>query len=227
MRPVTHWNAEWWPSEPTSDRIYVSNNAGTTITVLASTDGATLGTIEVGGAPEAAVADLKGHVYVNIEDKNEIVAIDAATMAVTAHWALRGKKPTGLAMDVKHRRLFSGCRDTKTMEVLDADSGKTVASLPIGAGVDGSIFDPATGNAFSSNGGDGTLTIVHEDTPDTFRVLQSLPTRIGAKTMAFDGTTRRILLVAAERVIESAADPAAPRRVTYKPGTFAILVVGQ
>ena len=128
--------------------------------------------------------------FVNIENKNTLTAIDSKRLAVKSNWDMPGcDGPTGLSMDREHRRLFSGC--DKVMAIIDADSGKPVANLAIGAGVDATAFAPKAALAFSSNGEDGTLTVIHEDTPDKFTVVANVPTEAGARTMALDPTTVR------------------------------------
>jgi hypothetical protein len=149
------------------------------------------GTLSLGGKPEFAVADGNGRVYVNIEDKSEFVALNTRTLKEQGRWPILGcEKPTGLAIDREHRRLFAGCRN-KVMAVINADTGEAVATLPIDAGVDADAFDPGTQLAFSSNGS-GTLTIVHEDSPGKFTAVQTLETARGAQTMALDPGTHRI-----------------------------------
>lgn len=176
--------------------------------------------LDLGGKPEFAVADGKGNVYVNIEDTSEIVRIDSKAMKVTARWKLApGEGPSGLAMDVEHRRLFAGCN--KLMVIMDADSGKVVGTAPIGDGVDGVEFDPKLGLAFASCG-DGTLTVVREETPDKFTVAQTVQTPRGARTMALDPVAHRIYLPTAEF-----APTTKPSRPTMLPGTFMIVVVGE
>jgi len=178
-------------------------------------------TILLGGAPEFAVADGQGHVYVNIEDKNEIVQIDSKTLKVTAHWPLDlGQEPTGLAMDCEHRLLFSGCHN-KLLVVMNADTGKVVASLPIGQGVDACGFDPKLGLVFASCG-DGTLAVIKEETTEKFTVIQNVQTRKGARTMALDPVTHRIYLATAEF---GPAPADQPRKAPMLADSFTILVV--
>jgi DNA-binding beta-propeller fold protein YncE len=153
-------------------------------------------------------------------------------------WSLApGQRPTGLAMDREHRRLFSVCGPSQTMVVLDADSGHVLATLPIGAGSDGCAFDPGRGLAYSSNGGDGTLTVVHEEKPGQFRVAATIPTQASARTIALDPQTHRIYLSAATYAAASAAKTetkraptgttkGAGRRRNMVPGSFTVLVVG-
>jgi DNA-binding beta-propeller fold protein YncE len=169
--------------------------------------------LPIGGKLEAGVADGAGRVYVNVEDKNEVVAIDSKALKVLAHWPLApAAEPTGLAIDVEHRRLFVGCH-SKMMAVLDADSGKVLATLPIGPGVDGVVFDPQVG-ALSANGGDGTLTVVREGPAGKFTVAQTVPTVKTAKTIAGDPQSHRAYL------------PATVPGENGGAATFGILVVG-
>ena len=155
--------------DPASKRVFAFNHGGTTATAIDAATGKMLADIEIGGAPESGVADGKGKVYVNLEDKSKIAVIDTHKLKLLSTWSLApGEEPTGLAIDLKHRRLFSACHN-KLMVILDADSGKVITSLPIGNGVDGAGFDPESQNALSSNG-DGTLTVIHEKDPATFAV---------------------------------------------------------
>jgi YVTN family beta-propeller protein len=198
-----------------SKKVFAFCGQSKNATVIDAENAKAVGEIDLGGAPEFGVSDGKGHVYVNLEDKSEVVAIDVPTLKATAHWSLApGAAPTGLAIDVEHHRLFSGCGESKTMVVLDSDSGKIIASLPIGDHCDATAFDPKTQNAFSSNG-DGTLTIVHEESPDSFKVIQNLKTQSGARTMGLDTKKGEIWLVTAEMKDRVAT-----------PNTFTAIVVG-
>lgn len=182
-----------------------------------------LDSISVGGKPETAVSDGMGKLYVNIEDKNEIVVINLATMSVLAHWPLApAEEPTGLAYDKITNRLFAGCGN-KLLAIVDATNGHLVKTLPIGDGCDGAGFDPGTKNIFTSNG-DGTLSIYHENSADDYVLLTNLVTKKGARTLAVDETTHLIYLPASDY---EAADPNVPKaRPRMIPGTFQVLVVG-
>jgi hypothetical protein len=210
--------------DPVSKRVFTFNCDAHSSSVIDAVSGARVGSMDLGGGPEFAVSAADGNLYVNVEDKGEIVEIDAAAMRVTRRWSLAPcESPTGLAIDRVHHRLFSGCRN-KVMAISDATAGKLVTTLPIGAGVDAAAFDPGTQLAFASNG-DGTLTVVHEDAPDKFRVVADVPTRRGARTMALDPLTHRVYLVTADLGPAPTATPQQPRpRPTIVPGTFALLV---
>jgi DNA-binding beta-propeller fold protein YncE len=180
--------------------------------------------IALDGRPEFAAADGAGMVYVNIEDKSEIQAIDAKKAAVVSTWPLTGcEEPSGLAIDPKHHRLFSGCHN-KVMAVTNTETGKVITTVPIGEGVDANGFDPGTDLAFSSNG-DGTLTVVHEDAPDKFSVVQTAKTLRGARTMALDPASHNVYLVTAEFEEQPPAKEGDRPRRTMKPGTFTLLVM--
>jgi DNA-binding beta-propeller fold protein YncE len=208
--------------DPASDRVFTFNAGSSDTTALSAEDGKVAGTVKLGGRPEFAVADGKGMVYVNIEDKNEVVAFDAKELNVKNRWPLApGKTPTGLSMDRANRRLFATCRNEK-MVILDADSGQVVATPTIGKGTDASAFDPEKRLAFSSNN-DGTVTVVEEQSADKYRVLGSVPTQAGSKTMALDPKTHTLYLGAARF---KAAAPGQRGR-TVEPDSFMVLVVGK
>jgi len=213
--------------DPASKRVFTLNGHAGTATAIDAASGKPVGTVTLGGRPEFAAADGQGHIYNNLEDKSEIVQIDSQKLTVTATWPLApGDSPSGLAMDREHRRLFAGCQN-QMMAVVDADSGKVVATPAIGQGVDANGFDPGTQFAFSSNG-DGTLTIVHEDSPEKFTPVASVPTQRGARTMALDVKTHNVFLVTAEFGPPPAptADHPHPRPQAI-PGSFTLLVFGQ
>ena len=213
--------------DPASKRVFTFNGRGGSTTAIDGATGNVVGTIKLDGRPEFAVPDGKDHIYNNLEDKSVVVEIDTQALKVTQRWPLApGESPSGIAMDTEHRRLFSGCHN-KMMVVMDADSGKVIATPAIGQGVDANGFDPGTGNAFSSNG-DGTLTVVHEDSADKFTVVDNVQTQRGARTMALDEKTHNVFLVTAEfEPVPEGMPPGERRRPTMKPGTFTLLVVGQ
>ena len=213
--------------DPASHRVFTFNGAGADATAIDARSGEVAGTVALGGRPEFAVADGKGGVFVNLEDKSSVVALDSRKLAVTSTWPLAPcEEPSGMAMDRKHRRLFVGCGN-KMMAVVNADSGQVVTTLPIGSGVDANGFDPKSELAFSSNG-DGTLTVVHEDSPGKFSVVDSVATARGARTMALDEKTHNVFLVTAQFGPPPAPTPDRPRpRPSIVPGTFMLLVVGK
>lgn len=206
--------------EPVTKRVFIMNSAGASATAINAADGSVAGTVELGGQPEFVVADGKGKVFINITDKNEISEVDAESLKVLHSWSLApGVGPSGISMDRKNRRLFSAC-DNQIMIVMNADNGRVVASLPTGAGTDASLFDPDTMNAFASAGGAGTLTVIHEDSPGKFRVLEVVTTQSGARTMALDTKTHHVLLATARHGHGST-------HLDVLPDTFVVLVVGK
>lgn len=216
--------------DPFNARVYVFSHSAPNATVIDARDGSVMGTIDLGGAPEQAVTDGKGHLYVAIEDKDNIAVVDAKTLTVTAHYDLAGKggEPAGLAFDVKNHILFAACHNPHTMVILNSDNGKILATLPIGQGADGAVFNPHTMEAFSSQG-DGTLTVVKENSPTSFVVEQNVPTKRSAKTLTLDSKTDQILLIAAEFTPPPTPPPAGGRggRGQMVPDSFSILVVGK
>ncbi len=172
-------------------RVFVFNGGSSDTSVIEAESGKVAGTIALGGRPEFAAADGKGTIFVNIEDKSEVVALDSRNLVVKSRWSITpGEEPSGIALDRKNRRLFVVCSNRK-MIVLNADNGKIVADLVTGDGTDAAAFDPEAKLAFSSNG-EGTLTIVREDSKDKFSVAENVKTRRGARTMALDAKTHRI-----------------------------------
>ncbi|OLE54468.1 MAG: YVTN family beta-propeller domain-containing protein [Acidobacteria bacterium 13_1_20CM_3_53_8] len=214
--------------DPFSKRVLTMNGASRDATAIDAKTGTVAGTIALDGKPEFAVSDERGHVYVNLEDRSIVAELDPRGLKVEARWPIApGEEPTGLAIDRKHRRLFAGCSN-KLMVVLSADDGHVIKSLPIGSGVDATAFDPETQLAFSSNGGDGTLTVIHEDSPESFTVIDNVATQRGARTMALDAKTHRIYLVTAEFGPTPAPTAERPRpRPSIVPGTFTLLIVGR
>ena len=199
--------------------------AGGSVTVVDAKTAKVVTTIALGGSPEfAAVDSAADRVYCNVEDKNEVAAIDATKHEVVAHWSLApGEAPSGIALDAAHHRLFSTC-DNKLMTMLDTESGKVVATVPIGEGPDGCAFDDKAQLAFASCG-EGVTTIAKEESPDKLAVVQTLKTERGARTMALDPTTRRIYLPTAQFEPMPSPAPGAPRqRPKIVPNTFKLLV---
>jgi DNA-binding beta-propeller fold protein YncE len=215
-----------------NERVYDLSHEAPHATVIDAKDGSIVGTIDLGGAPEQATSDGKGHLYVDIEDKDSIAVVDAKTLTVTAHYSVAGKGGTcaGLAMDAKNRVLFATCRNPKVMVILNADDGNIITTLPIGTGTDGAVFNPNTMEAFSSHA-DGTLTVVKENSPTSFVVEQNLETMPSAKTLSLDSKTNRIMLIAAMFDPPPAnAPPLSNGRVARGPmvaGSFSILSVGK
>ena len=207
--------------------VYVFNHTGKSATVIDGKNASVAATIPLDGSPEFAVADTAtGRIYCNLEDKNEVAVIDAAKREVVARWALTpGQGPTGIALDAAHHRLFSACHN-KLMAMLDTETGKVVASVPIGAGVDGCAFDDSTQLAFASCG-EGITTIAREETPGKLNVVQTLKTERGARTMALDPKTHRIYLPSAQfEPAPSPAPGALPARPKVIPNTLKLLVYG-
>jgi DNA-binding beta-propeller fold protein YncE len=218
--------------EPFAERVYDLSHSAPNATVIDAKDGSIVGTIDLGGAPEQAVSDGKGHVYVDIEDKGNIAVVDAKTLAVTAHYDVSGKAGTcaGLAIDAKNRVLFAACRAPHVMVILNADDGNIITTLPLAGVTDGAVFNPATLEAFSSHA-EGTLTVIKENSPTSFAVEQDLTTMPSAKTLTLDTKTNHILSIAALFDPPPAGTPAPSNgRVARGPmqaGSFSILMVGK
>ena len=212
--------------DPASHRVFAFNGRSASATVFEAAGGSVAATIPLGGKPEFAASDRRGNVFVNIEDKNELVAIDAAKLTVAKRWPLPGcDEPSGLAIDAAHQRLIVGCGN-ETALIVDSASGRAVAKLPIGKGVDATSFDPGVGLGYASCG-DGTLTVMREETPDRWTVAAKAATRQGARTMAVDEKTHEVYLATAEFGPRPAPTAAEPRpRPPIVPGSFVILVVG-
>jgi hypothetical protein len=236
--------------DPFNQRIYIFSHSAPNATVINAVDGSIVGTIDLGGAPEQGVTDGRGHVYVDIEDKDNIAVVDAKTMAVTGHYDIAGKGggPGGLAIDAKNNILFASCHNPATMVILSATDGKILSTLPIEAGTDGAGFNPNTMEAFSS-AGNGTVSIIKENSPTSFAVEQIVQTMAGARTMTVDTKNNRVLTMSLEYgppPPPSAAPPApapgapgapggsgrgggrgrGPGRGPVVPDSFTILAVG-
>ena len=212
--------------DPASERVFTFNGHSGNSTAIDAKTGKVVGTIDLGGRPEFAVSDGRGMIYNNLEDKSEELAINARTLKIESRWPLAPcESPSGLAIDRQNRRLFVGCHN-QMMAILSADTGKVITTVPIGPGVDANRYDPGTHLAFSTNGGNGTLTVVREVTPHQFTVVQNAATQRGARTMGLDLNTHRIFTVTAK------FGPMAPRvpgqrfrRPRIVPGTFTLLVL--
>jgi YVTN family beta-propeller protein len=182
--------------DPATKHVFAMNGESDSTTVINAADGKVVGTIDLGGGPEFAVADGKGNVYINLEDKAETVHIDSNTLKVLDRWPLApGKTATALAFDPQTRRLFAGCRGGQLMVVLDADSGKAITTAPIGERVDAAAFDPATKLVFQSTGG-GTVAVFHQDSADKYTLLENVVTNPGSKTMGLDPKTHHLFVPA-------------------------------
>jgi len=214
--------------EPSQQEVYLFNGRGQSATVIDLKAAKVIATVSLGGKPEFAQADpAAGRVYNNLEDKSEVVAIDIKKHEVVNRWPIApGENASGMAIDLAHHRLFLGCGN-RMMVMMDSTSGKVVATVPIGQGVDANAFDPGTQLAFSSCG-DGTVTIAHEDAPDKLTVVQTLATERGARTMALDPKTHRIYLASAKFEAQPEQAPGAPRqRPKVVEGSFKVLVYGK
>ena len=214
--------------DPASSDIMSFNGGANSSTVFDPRTGARVASIPLGGRPEFAVSDGKGKVFVNLEDSSSVDEIDVRTNKVTRHWALAPcESPSGLAIDVAHHRLFSGCENSM-MAVSDYDAGTVVATVPIGKGVDANRYDPGTGLAFSSNG-EGTITVVREVSPSSFVVQQTVATAPGARTMEIDPSSHQLFTVTARfGPAPATATPDNPRRrPPILPDSFVLLVLGR
>ena len=214
--------------DPFSKRVFVMNGDPHSATVIDAKSGSVVGTIDLGGGPEFAVADGNGTIYVNLEDKSELVAIDSRTLKIKSRWPLApAGAPTALAMDVPHHRLFSAGRNPQMLVVLDSDSGKVLQSFPISAGVDAAAYEPETGLLFVSTR-EGMVHVFHEDSPDKFSEAETIKTEYGAKTMGLDTKTHNLFLDTAD--FGPAPAPTAERPHPQRPaiqGTFHVLLYGK
>jgi DNA-binding beta-propeller fold protein YncE len=209
-------------------RVFTFNGGGSgDATAIDAETGKILGSIPLGGKPETAQADGSGRVYVNVEDKNRIVAFDSKTLKVLNTWPVTPcEEPAGMAIDVAHQRLFAGCHN-QLMAVVDYTNGKVVATIPIGKGIDANRFDPGTGLAFASCG-EGVITVAHEDSPDKYTVVQTIQTQRGARTMALDTKNHNVYTVMAEFGPPPAPTPQRPHPYpTVISKTFTLLIFGQ
>jgi DNA-binding beta-propeller fold protein YncE len=213
--------------DPATKRVFTFNGRSHDSTAIDAATGKVLGMIKLDGKPEFAASDGKGEVFVNIEDKSELSVIDANKLEVKNTWPLAPcEEPSGLAIDREHRRLFAGC-DNKMMAVVDADTGKVLATPAIGEGVDATRYDPGTGLAFASCG-EGVLTVIKEESPGKFAVAENVPTQKGARTMALDTKTHKVYTVTAQfgpPPAPTAENPHPYRSIV--PGTFVVLVLNR
>ena len=217
--------------DPATARVFVLSHRAPNATVINSEDGVVIGTIDLGGAPEQAVSDGRGRVFIDVEDKDKVAVVDPHSLKVTAHYDLAGHGggPAGLALDAKNHLLFVCCRRPQTAVILNANDGGVITSLPIGNGVDGAGFNPNTMEAFSSQR-DGTLTIIKENDPKSFEVEQNVQTKPGAKTCTLDIKTNQIFLITADQVPSAAQGRVSGRGIRsgrWLPDSFTILVVGR
>jgi YVTN family beta-propeller protein len=222
---VTGHNPDGITYDPASKRVFTFNGRSGDATAIDAKTLKVVGTVNLGGKPEFAVADGRGMLYNNLEDKSTELAIDTHTLQIKSRWPMAPcDSPSGLAMDVKHDLLFAGCHN-KIMAVISAASGKVIASIPIGSGVDANRFDPETGLAFSSNG-DGTLTVVKEESPTEFKVVQTVTTEPGARTMEVDPKTHDVFLVTAKfGPMPPETSGQRRRRPPMVPNSFTLLVL--
>jgi DNA-binding beta-propeller fold protein YncE len=209
-----------------SDRVFTFNGRTANATAIDAAADKVVGTVDIGGKPEFAVTDGKGTIFVNNEDTSEIVAFDAKSLQVKTRWSIApGEGPSGLAIDLKRKRLFSVC--DKLMVVSDFEKGKVVTTVPIGGGPDAVRYDPGAGLVFASNG-EGTLTVVRQESADTYTVAETVPTARGARTMELDPKTHHVFVVTAEYGPAPAPTAEQPRpRPTVVPGSFMVLEFGK
>jgi len=213
--------------DPATKRVFTFNGRSHDSTALDAANGTVLGTIKLEGKPEFAVSDGKGEIFVNIEDKSQLDVIDPSKLEVKSRWPLAPcQEPSGLAIDRKNRRLFSGC-DNKMMAVVDADSGKVLATPAIGDGVDATAFDDASGLAFASCG-EGVLTVVREESPNKFTVVENVKTQEGARTLALDEKNHQVFVVTAKFGPPPPPTPENPHPLhAILSDSFVVLVIGK
>lgn len=211
--------------DPVSKRVFTFNGRSASATAIDAATGTIVGTVPLGGKPETGQPDGQGHITVNIEDKGNVVKFDTRSLAVMATWPLAPcEEPTGMGADLKNHRLIIGCGN-KLMAIMNSDDGRVVATVPVGGGVDASGYDPTTGLAFTSNG-EGSVTVVRQDSPDGYTVVATVPTKARARTMALDPSTGRIYTVTADFGPVPAATTEVPRpRAPMIPGSFVLLVL--
>ena len=210
--------------EPFTKKIITCNGRGKNLSFIDPVSMKIVGTVDVGGKPETAVSDEKGNVYVNVEDKNEIVKIDALNLKVLAHWSiLPVEEPTGLAIDLTHKRLFAA--GNEKMVVVNFENGQIISNIAIGAGCDGLVFDKSKKLIFTSNGS-GTMSIIKQNDANKYTLMESLITEKSARTLCIDDVTGMVYLPAA-KFEAPVAGAAGNKRTPMIPGTFKVLVVGE
>jgi DNA-binding beta-propeller fold protein YncE len=210
--------------DPASNRVFTFNGDAHSSTVIDPREGTLITNIPLGGKPEYGASAGDGKVYTNLTDTNEVVEIDAKGATVARRWSTAPcKQPVAMAVDTVHHRLFSGCR-SGVMAVSDYQAGKVVATVPIGAGVDGAGYDAASGNAFAANA-DGTLTVIHQDAPDRYHVLETVQTAPAARNMGLDPATHRVFIVSAKFGPPPAGATGGRGRGAVLPGSFALMVI--
>jgi len=226
-------NPDGYLADPYTNHFYILSHAAPNVSVIDAKDGSIVGTIDLGGAPEQAVLDGKGHMYIDLEDKDAIAVVDTGTLKMTGKYdvSTKGGGCAGLAIDAKNGILFAACRDKSNMIILSAADGKIITDLPTGKGCDGAVFNPATMEVFSSQG-DGTLTVIKESSPTSFAVEQTVKTPARAKTITLDAKTGKLFLITAEYAAPAApatppAEGARPARPAMVPGSFIIVTVGK
>jgi len=222
-------NPDGYLNDPQTGHFYILSHATPNVSVIDAQDGSIVGTVDLGGAPEQAVLDGKGNLFVDLEDKGSIAVVDTKTLKLTRTISLAGKGDgcAGLAMDTAHDILFAACREPNVMVILSAKDGAILTTLPLGKGTDGAVFNPKTNEVFSSNG-EGNLTIIKENSPTSFVVEQTLTTMPRAKTLTLDTKTGKLFLIYAEF---GTPPPPAPgqkySRAPMVPGSFGILTIGK
>ena len=226
-------NPDGYLTDSFNDRTYILSHSAPNVTVIDAKDGTILGTIDLGGAPEQAVSDGKGHLYIDLEDKDAIAVVDAASMKMTGTFDVKSKGGgcAGLAIDARNGILFAACRDKKNMIILSAKDGHIITDLPIGTGCDGAVFNPETMETFSSQG-DGTLTVIKENSPTSFAVEQTVTTPVRAKTITLDSKTGKLFLITAEygpppTPVTPPVPGQRPARAAMIPDSFSIVTVGK
>jgi hypothetical protein len=211
--------------DSSSGRVFAFNHHGDDVTVFGASDGRLVGTIPLEGAPEFPVNDEKGNIWVNLENKSTLVRIDAQSLKITGRWPTAPcEAPSSMAMDRARRRLFIGC-NSKVMAVADSDTGKIIATMPIGPHVDATAFEPETGLIFNAN--NGSVTVIHQDSPDQYSFVETVTTQLKANTLAVDLKTHKVYLPSAEWTTPKATTETPHPAPTRVPGTFKILVLSR